>query len=198
MELTVLLQEQESIKEKISAALTTLKQWFLDKIDQVKEIFASIKDKVSEKVRTIRSNAAASKDVKDADGNILVTKGTTLNKIKIKIASLLLKVKKDGDVTIRDCKSGVDAVSKGDAEKAKKTKSEVLATAKTITATIGGILLIISTLVVIDQKGQDNKNAFNNAKADARYERYNAQERANAAKAQSDAKNPSNTKQING
>ena len=161
MELSILLQEQESIKEKITGALKSLKQWFLDKIDQVKEIFASIKTKISDKVRSIKGDAVASKDVKDSDGSILISKGSKFSSFKGKLNSLLGKVKKDGDSAITDCKTGVEAIANNDAGTAKSKKTSVGACLKNIFLTLAiiktGFSIFTSTKTIIDTKTAEQK-----------------------------------------
>ena len=146
MYLETLLEEESSIKSKITSALTTMKQWFLDKIDQVKEAFTSLKNKIAEKLRSVKSGMKISKDILDEDGNKILSKGDSSDKAKGKIKTLLSGIKTKGDKTVADCRNGIKAVGKGSSELANKYKTTIISGLKGIAAGIVVSLAIVGAM----------------------------------------------------
>ena len=152
-----LLTEENSIKDKISQALKTLKQWFLDKIDQVKELFTSIKSKIMDKIKGFNKDVICNKDIKDETGHTILSKGDSLAKAKSKISVLLGKLKKNSDDTIKECKDGVISVSKFDTQGATEKKSSVTKRVKIIRGTIIAIIAVVGSLVGVTHQSPKNE-----------------------------------------
>lgn len=122
MNLEMLLEEENSIKGKITSALKALKEWFKKKIEQAKEIFETLKEKVVSKLRKNKDvPASAVSEVKSALSDAQSTCGEVVS----------------------DCKAGISAVEGGDAEKAADKKEKVIKGLKALAAivgVVGGIL----------------------------------------------------------
>ena len=172
--LQYLIEEQNSIKNKITSALKTLKQWFLDKIDQIKEVFSTIKNKVIEKLRSFQKKSVLTKNIYDINNNKILSKGDSSEKVQAEAKILLNQIKRDSDDTLKDCRDGVKSVSDNDTAKAAEKKSTVVKKLGGIRATILIIvgLFAVNTMITnkSDKNNQDldkfNKNAEDKIKSD--------------------------------
>ena len=151
MEIRALLKEENSIKDKISKALKTLKEWFLNKISQIKDIFTSIKSKVTNKLKSIKSGAILSNDIIDRSGKKILSKGDSVNKAKGTINATMGEIKKTGDSTIKDCREGIQSLSDDDTSKAIEQKKDVHNKIVALTVLVGVLSAILGAHYLTDK-----------------------------------------------
>ena len=131
--LELLIEEKKDIKGKITKAMQDLKEWFLNKIEHVKDFFIDLKRKISESInKKIPGNARLDRDI-SIEGEIVFPKGTPMSKVNSGIIRQLGEVNRQKDIVIRECKNGVIDISRRDSEAAIDKKKKVVKAIKIMT-----------------------------------------------------------------
>lgn len=165
MNLETLLEQENRISDKISGALSKLRKWFEEKIEEAKRIFDAIKEKVSDKLRGVSSKGTISKDVVK-NGKKLAKKGDSTSSVISKIKSQLSEVKQNCNEVIKSSKDGIKSVVAKNSEAAASHKQDVLKGLTITAGVVGGIgALIVAATGAAGY--MDGKSAARNAGGDA-------------------------------
>lgn len=135
-----LLQEQQSLKNKITKAMVDLKNWFLDKIENIKEYFNGLRDRFTAGKRSTKQDGTPiTRDV-IVNEKVVFKKGTPSNKVWSKVSETIHSVKTETERAIKECKDGIRKVMNHDNEGALKSKDTVIKHIKQISI-MGSIIL---------------------------------------------------------
>lgn len=113
--LEYLIEQEETINSKIKKILNSLKSWFEQKIQQIKETLSKLASKVSSK---LKSNIICNKDIPEEN----IKKGDKGKDLLEKIKRMLKNTKETGEKVIDKCKNGLKKISQNKAEEAKEEK----------------------------------------------------------------------------
>lgn len=152
MELELLIEEQKSIKSVIDEKVALLNKWFKDKIEEVRNIFRTIKSKA---IESLSKNVKDSEKLKKKVGKDIeiekngkkfkfISKNDTvssaLSKAKSEIKSQMNEVKKLGDKAISKCQRAMRlliGIKDEDLKQVKEEKISVIQIIRDIAAIIG-------------------------------------------------------------
>lgn len=157
-EIEILIEERNHIIEKISTIMNKLKEWFIDKINNLKELFRNIKDVIVSSIRGTDQNGTISKDIQ-SNGETIVKKGTPVKVVTKDIKSGVSKLQITTNVVINDCKDGIESVSNGNKDKAIKIKNKVVDKIKNITLIITPLMAGALALTLY-KKNKNDRNEF--------------------------------------
>lgn len=137
--LEYLLEQEESLTSKIKNKAIQLKEWFQQKIENVKELLSTTKDK-------IRSLATKGKTSKKDISQYGIKVGDSASKVLSKIKGLFSELNSYVNNIVTLCKNGISSIMKKDMSKATTVKEKVVEDVKKIPPIITGIAILGSAL----------------------------------------------------
>ena len=111
MNLIELLKEEALLEAKIEEAITTAKAFFEKKMNEAKEIFAKIKNKITEKLKNVNLGKVLPKDI----GRF--KKGTPVKNVVSEAKTAVVKAQSACNDVVKKCKEGINATKNKNPEK---------------------------------------------------------------------------------
>lgn len=151
MTLEMLLEEEKDVQDKIKHAVDTVVEWFKKKIEQTRQIFTTIRNKVANRIKniTFKKGATIKEDV-IVDGEKILSQGDSPDKAIHMVQSELTNLREDCNEIVQDATKGINEAVHKDIEGAHEQKEKVSSKLGSVQKSIKKMVKIIAVLATIN------------------------------------------------